>query len=168
MAEQRVIPMFSYEDVGRAADWIAEAFGFTETGRWSDDEGRARTTRARSITPRHASRRAPGARRRTSSTACTSRSTTSMGLRTRGCSRGDDPVGAGGKHGNRAAAIPSRGSRRSPLDVRDASLVDTSRCRTPAVRVVAHGTGRGAMRLRPAGGPVRKTHGLVSDTVTRV
>jgi uncharacterized glyoxalase superfamily protein PhnB len=40
MAEQRVIPMFSYEDVGRAADWIAEAFGFTETGRRSDDEGR--------------------------------------------------------------------------------------------------------------------------------
>lgn len=40
MAEQRVIPIFSYEDVGRAADWIAEAFGFTETGRWSDDEGR--------------------------------------------------------------------------------------------------------------------------------
>src|SRR4051812_40722662 len=32
--------MFSYEDVGRAADWIAEAFGFTETGRWTDDEGR--------------------------------------------------------------------------------------------------------------------------------
>jgi len=27
--------MFSYEDVGRAADWIAEAFGFTETGRWT-------------------------------------------------------------------------------------------------------------------------------------
>jgi uncharacterized glyoxalase superfamily protein PhnB len=40
MPEQRVIPMFSYEDVGRAADWIATAFGFTETGRWSDDEGR--------------------------------------------------------------------------------------------------------------------------------
>ena len=40
MAEQRVIPMFSYEDVGRAADWIAEAFGFQETGRWSDDDGR--------------------------------------------------------------------------------------------------------------------------------
>ena len=40
MSEQRVTPMFSYEDVGRAADWIAEAFGFTETGRWSDDEGR--------------------------------------------------------------------------------------------------------------------------------
>jgi uncharacterized glyoxalase superfamily protein PhnB len=39
MPEQRVIPMFSYEDVGRAADWIAQAFGFTETGRWSD-EGR--------------------------------------------------------------------------------------------------------------------------------
>jgi uncharacterized glyoxalase superfamily protein PhnB len=32
--------MFSYEDVGRAADWIAQAFGFTETGRWADDDGR--------------------------------------------------------------------------------------------------------------------------------
>jgi uncharacterized glyoxalase superfamily protein PhnB len=40
MADQRIIPMFSYEDVGRAADWIAEAFGFQETGRWSDDDGR--------------------------------------------------------------------------------------------------------------------------------
>jgi uncharacterized glyoxalase superfamily protein PhnB len=40
MSEQRVTPMFSYEDVGRAADWVAKAFGFTETGRWSDDEGR--------------------------------------------------------------------------------------------------------------------------------
>jgi PhnB protein len=37
---QRVIPMLSYEDVGRSADWIAEVFGFTETGRWSDDTGR--------------------------------------------------------------------------------------------------------------------------------
>ena len=40
MAEQRVVPMFSYEDVGRAADRIAEAFGFEETGRWSDETGR--------------------------------------------------------------------------------------------------------------------------------
>jgi uncharacterized glyoxalase superfamily protein PhnB len=40
MAEQRVIPMLSYEDVGHAADWIAQAFGFEETGRWSDDDGR--------------------------------------------------------------------------------------------------------------------------------
>ena len=40
MPEQRVVPMFSYEDVGRAADWIARAFGFTETGRWADDDGR--------------------------------------------------------------------------------------------------------------------------------
>lgn len=39
MAEQRVIPMFSYEDVGLAADWIAKAFGFRETGRWADDDG---------------------------------------------------------------------------------------------------------------------------------
>jgi hypothetical protein len=27
MAEQRVVPMFSCEDVSRAADWIAKAFG---------------------------------------------------------------------------------------------------------------------------------------------
>ena len=40
MEGQRVIPMLSYEDVGRSADWIAEAFGFTETGRWSDEAGR--------------------------------------------------------------------------------------------------------------------------------
>jgi uncharacterized glyoxalase superfamily protein PhnB len=40
MAEQRVIPMFSYEDVGGAADWIGRAFGFEESGRWSDEGGR--------------------------------------------------------------------------------------------------------------------------------
>jgi PhnB protein len=40
MSEQRVVPMFSYEDVGRAADFIAQAFGFTETGRWSDEDSR--------------------------------------------------------------------------------------------------------------------------------
>ncbi len=40
MAEQRVIPMLSYEDAGRAADWIAKAFGAEETGRWTDEDGR--------------------------------------------------------------------------------------------------------------------------------
>jgi uncharacterized glyoxalase superfamily protein PhnB len=35
-----VIPMLSYEDVARAADWIANAFGFRETGRWADPDGR--------------------------------------------------------------------------------------------------------------------------------
>ena len=39
MEGQSVIPMLSYEDVGRSADWIAEAFGFRETGRWSDEDG---------------------------------------------------------------------------------------------------------------------------------
>jgi uncharacterized glyoxalase superfamily protein PhnB len=39
MAEQRVIPMLAYEDAGRAADWITEAFGFSETERWRDDDG---------------------------------------------------------------------------------------------------------------------------------
>jgi uncharacterized glyoxalase superfamily protein PhnB len=37
---QRVIPMLSYEDVARASEWIAEAFGFRETGRWTDPDGR--------------------------------------------------------------------------------------------------------------------------------
>jgi uncharacterized glyoxalase superfamily protein PhnB len=40
VTEQRVIPMLTYEDAGRAADWIGRAFGFEETGRWSDDQGR--------------------------------------------------------------------------------------------------------------------------------
>jgi uncharacterized glyoxalase superfamily protein PhnB len=40
MSEQRVVPMLSYEDVARASDWLAQAFGFTECGRWSDDDGR--------------------------------------------------------------------------------------------------------------------------------
>ena len=31
--------MVSYEDAGRSADWIADVFGFSETGRWSDDDG---------------------------------------------------------------------------------------------------------------------------------
>jgi uncharacterized glyoxalase superfamily protein PhnB len=40
MSAPRVIPMLAYEDVGASADWIATAFGFRETGRWSDDDGR--------------------------------------------------------------------------------------------------------------------------------
>jgi uncharacterized glyoxalase superfamily protein PhnB len=36
---QRVIPMLSYEDVARAADWLTAAFGFEETER-VDFEGR--------------------------------------------------------------------------------------------------------------------------------
>ncbi len=36
---QRVFPMLSYEDVGRAADWIVEAFGFEELERYADDDG---------------------------------------------------------------------------------------------------------------------------------
>jgi len=37
MSEQRVVPMLSYEDVGRAADWIVEAFGFEEVERYEDE-----------------------------------------------------------------------------------------------------------------------------------
>ena len=36
---QRAIPMLSYEDVGRAAEWISKAFGFRETGRFVDEDG---------------------------------------------------------------------------------------------------------------------------------
>ena len=37
MTDQRVVPMLSYEDAGRAADWIVEAFGFEEVERYEDD-----------------------------------------------------------------------------------------------------------------------------------
>jgi uncharacterized glyoxalase superfamily protein PhnB len=37
MSEQRVVPMLSYEDAGRAADWIVEAFGFEEIERYGDE-----------------------------------------------------------------------------------------------------------------------------------
>ena len=39
MGGQKVIPMLSYENAGVSADWIANAFGFRETGRWTDDDG---------------------------------------------------------------------------------------------------------------------------------
>jgi PhnB protein len=34
-----VVPMLSYEDVATSADWLSEAFGFREAGRWSDSAG---------------------------------------------------------------------------------------------------------------------------------
>jgi uncharacterized glyoxalase superfamily protein PhnB len=37
--KQQVIPMLSYEDVGRAADWLTNAFGFEERERFADDDG---------------------------------------------------------------------------------------------------------------------------------
>ena len=37
---QTIIPMLSYEDIGGAADWLSEAFGFEETDRFTDDDGR--------------------------------------------------------------------------------------------------------------------------------
>ena len=36
-AVQRVFPMLAYEDVGAAAGWLCEAFGFEETGERFDD-----------------------------------------------------------------------------------------------------------------------------------
>jgi uncharacterized glyoxalase superfamily protein PhnB len=38
-AEQRVFPMLSYEDAGRAADWISQAFGFEERERFAEEDG---------------------------------------------------------------------------------------------------------------------------------
>jgi hypothetical protein len=35
--DQRVIPMLSYEDAGRAADWISKAFGFEEAERFEHE-----------------------------------------------------------------------------------------------------------------------------------
>jgi uncharacterized glyoxalase superfamily protein PhnB len=32
-----VVPMVSYEDVGKASDWLAKAFGFQEVERFEDD-----------------------------------------------------------------------------------------------------------------------------------
>ena len=35
------VPMLSYEDVGAAAEWLCDAFGFSEVGeRFTDDRGR--------------------------------------------------------------------------------------------------------------------------------
>ena len=31
------IPMLSYEDAGRAADWLSEAFGFEQSDRFEDE-----------------------------------------------------------------------------------------------------------------------------------
>jgi hypothetical protein len=67
--------MLSYEDVGRAADWIVEAFGFEERERYAADDGivflgyASLTFAARSGTPRSARRRADGGRLPTWSTA---------------------------------------------------------------------------------------------------
>jgi uncharacterized glyoxalase superfamily protein PhnB len=42
MAErtQSITPMLSYEDPGAAANWLCRAFGFTETFRLTEDDGR--------------------------------------------------------------------------------------------------------------------------------
>lgn len=37
MTDRRVVPMLSYEDAGRAADWICRAFGFEEVERFEDE-----------------------------------------------------------------------------------------------------------------------------------
>jgi uncharacterized glyoxalase superfamily protein PhnB len=39
-----VVPMPTYEDVGKASDWLCRAFGFRETQRFSDRDGRVTTT----------------------------------------------------------------------------------------------------------------------------
>lgn len=40
MADQRVIPMLAYEDPAAALDWLAHAFGFRETTRYTEPDGR--------------------------------------------------------------------------------------------------------------------------------
>ena len=36
----QVIPMLSYEDAGAAADWLVQAFGFEETSRYTEPDGK--------------------------------------------------------------------------------------------------------------------------------
>ena len=92
---QRVFPMIAYEDVASAADWMTEAFGFREAGRWADSDGRVTqlemeiggatimlgfpvpTTRAPATMPRIANLLALGKERPTSWTASSSTWTTS-------------------------------------------------------------------------------------------
>jgi PhnB protein len=38
--EPTMVPMLTYADGPAAMDWLVEAFGFTETARWLDDDGR--------------------------------------------------------------------------------------------------------------------------------
>jgi uncharacterized glyoxalase superfamily protein PhnB len=40
MPDQTITPMLSYERPGDAADWLCRAFGFTETFRLAEDDGR--------------------------------------------------------------------------------------------------------------------------------
>jgi uncharacterized glyoxalase superfamily protein PhnB len=40
VAAQRVIPMLAYEDPAVALDWLAQAFGFRETTRYTEPDGR--------------------------------------------------------------------------------------------------------------------------------
>jgi len=40
MDAEGAIPMIAYEDGPAAMDWLADAFGFTELTRWTDDTGR--------------------------------------------------------------------------------------------------------------------------------
>ena len=39
-----IVPMPTYEDVGRASDWLCAAFGFREQQRFRDSDGRVTTT----------------------------------------------------------------------------------------------------------------------------
>jgi PhnB protein len=39
-----VVPMPTYEDVGKASDWLCSAFGFREQQRFTDASGRVTTT----------------------------------------------------------------------------------------------------------------------------
>src|SRR2546425_620445 len=148
MAEQRVVPMFSYEDVGRAADWIAKAFGFEEKGRWSDESGRVTHVNmeldggmimlgypsADYQSPKHHAevcdqartwRQAPYV---VDGLYVTVDDVDAHYARAQAAGR-DDPVGARAQHGNRTAPVPSRGSRRPSLDVRAAALARRTRAR---------------------------------------
>ena len=179
MGAQRVIPMFSYEDVGRAADWIAEAFGFTETGRWSDDEGRVTHVNmeldggmvmlgwpsADYRNPKHHAEECEQARKWSQTPFVVDGVHVSVrdidahfahGAR----GGGQDPVRARRKCRNRPAAVPRGGRRRAPLDVRGAdgarNLTSPQRIRDLPRRPLSSGPGS-----------VVRVRGLSRDTTCR-
>jgi uncharacterized glyoxalase superfamily protein PhnB len=138
---QRVIPMLSYEDVGRAADWIVEAFGFEESERYADDDGTVTHVTLELdggiVFLGYPSRDYRGPKRHAEECEAAKRWREAPYVvdgvhvqvndidrhferaRSAGC---DDPLRAREQPGRRPAPVPRRGHRGPPLDVRAAHL----------------------------------------------
>src|SRR4249919_1042660 len=134
------IPMLSYEDPARAADWVAEAFGFRENGRWADADGRVthvNMERSGAVimlgssgrdyqNPRHHSEVYDHARARLTTPFVVDGVLVYVDdidthFEREGV-RGDRPVPARRQLRGRSATVSRRGSGGPPLDVRSADL----------------------------------------------